>query len=196
VRRSPHDQLTVYAESIYSVDDLPGAIPKTTANENKGGLRFDRDFTSRLFVFVNADFMSDGLQDLNLRSVLGGGIGYRLIRSERTTLDLFVGPNFTRENYVEFQRNFAAAQAKQEFMHKFGQSTTVRQSASFFPQVGEGGASGINYRANFTFETVTRLNKWLGWQNNFSNDYVTNPPAGKKKNELVFTSGLNIAFRP
>lgn len=193
-RKSSHDKLTVYAESIYSVDDLPAAKPRTTANENKGGLRYDRDFTSRFFVFANADFMSDALQDLSLRSVLGGGIGYHLIKGERTTLDLLVGPNFTRENYVEFKRNLAAAQASEEFMHKFGKSTTVTQSLSFFPEVGEIGASGINYRASFTFESVTRLNKWLGWQNNFSDDYVKNPPAGKKQNELVFTSGLNIAL--
>ena len=193
-RKSPHDKLTVYAESIYSVDELPAAKPRTTANENKGGLRFDRDFTSRFFVFANADFMSDALQDLNLRSVLGGGIGYHVIKRDRTTLDLFGGPNFTREKYVEFERNLLAAQASEEFMHKVGKSTTVTQTLSFFPEVTEQGGSGINYRANFTFGTVTRLNKWLGWQNNFSDAYVTNPPAGKKQNELVFTSGLNIAL--
>jgi len=42
----------------------------------------------------------------------------------------------------------------------------------------------------------TKIVKWLGWENNVSDTYVTNPPSGKKQNELVFTSGLRIAFLP
>jgi hypothetical protein len=44
--------------------------------------------------------------------------------------------------------------------------------------------------------TVTKISKWLGWQNQFGDIYVTNPPAGKKQNDVVFTTGLNIAFTP
>jgi hypothetical protein len=36
----------------------------------------------------------------------------------------------------------------------------------------------------------------LGWQNQFGDIYVTNPPLGKKQNDIVFTTGLNIAFTP
>jgi hypothetical protein len=34
----------------------------------------------------------------------------------------------------------------------------------------------------------------LGWQNTFGDVYVTNPPGGKKKNDIVFTTGLNVTF--
>jgi len=82
---------------LFRVDDLSNASPHVTTNVNTGGLRFDHNLTSRFFVFANADFMSDGLQDLNLRSVLGGGGGYYLIKCDRTTLDVLGGANFTRE---------------------------------------------------------------------------------------------------
>ncbi|HKE08059.1 MAG TPA: DUF481 domain-containing protein, partial [Candidatus Acidoferrum sp.] len=65
------------------------------------------------------------------------------------------------------------------------------QNVAFFPDLT---SSEGNYRVNFTFGTITRIVKWLGWQNNFSDNYVTNPPAGKKQNELVFTSGLRVTF--
>ena len=42
--------------------------------------------------------------------------------------------------------------------------------------------------------TVTKISKWLGWQNQFGDIYVTNPPTGAKKNDVVFTTGLNFAF--
>jgi putative salt-induced outer membrane protein len=191
VRKVSREELTLYAESLYSIDDVAGASPHVTANVNRGGARLDHDFTSRLFVFANTDFMSDGLQDLNLRSVVGGGVGYHLINRDNATLKLLGGANFTRENYVETQRNLAAGQVGEELTLKLGKSTALLQNLAFFPDLTD---SGGNYRTNFSLGTVTKIAKWLGWQTNFSDTYVTNPPAGKKKNELVFTSGLRLAF--
>jgi hypothetical protein len=191
VRKVSREELALYAESLYATDDVAGARPHETANVNRGGARFDHDFISRFFLFANTDFMSDGLQDLNLRSVVGGGTGYHLIKRDNTTLNLLGGANFTRENYVEVQRNLAAGQVGEEFTLKFGKSTSLLQNLAFFPDLTD---SGGNYRTNFSLGTVTKIAKWLGWQNNFSDTYVTNPPAGKKQNELVFTSGLHLAL--
>jgi len=190
-RKVGRGNLILYAESLYSVDDLPKASPHITADEKKGGVRFDRDLTSRWFVFANADFMSDGLQDLNLRWVQGGGLGYHLIKSTRSTLDLLGGANFTRESYVEVQRNLAAGQFGEEFRLKLGGNTSLIQNSAYFPDITK---SGGNYRINFSLGTITTIAKSLGWQNNITDSYVTNPPAGKKRNEFVFTSGLHFAF--
>ena len=51
------------------------------------------------FAFVGADFMSNALQDLDLRGVYGGGLGYHAIKSDNTTLDLLAGLNYTHETY-------------------------------------------------------------------------------------------------
>jgi putative salt-induced outer membrane protein YdiY len=191
VRKVARNNLVLYAESIYSVDDLPNASPHITADQKRGGARFDHDLTSRLFAFANTDFMSDGPQDLNLRSVLGGGAGYHLVRRARTTLDLLGGANFTRENYIETQRNLAAGQVGEEFKRKLGKNTSLIQNSVYFPALTE--PSG-NYRINFSLGTITMITKFLGWQNNITDSYVTNPPAGKKRNEFVFTSGLHLDF--
>jgi putative salt-induced outer membrane protein YdiY len=191
VRKVSREELTLSAESLYAIDDVAGARPHVTANVNTGGARLDHDFGSRLFVFANTNFMTDGLQDLNLRSVVGGGVGYHLIKRDKATLNLLGGANFTRENYVEVQRNLAAGQVGEEFTLKVGKSTALMQNLAFFPDLTD---SGGNYRTTFSLGTVTKISKWLGWQNNFSDTYVTNPPAGKKQNELVFTSGLHVAF--
>jgi len=190
-RKTHRNQLTLYAQSIYSVDDLPTARPHITANENSGDVRFGRDLTQRLFVFSNTDFMSDGLQDLNLRFVQGGGVGYHLVSRERTTLDLLGGMNYTYEDYVEIQRNLGAGQVGEEFKLKLGKNTSLIQNVAFFPDLI---SNAGNYRVNFNFGTTTTIVKWLGWQNNFSDAYVTNPPIGKKQNELVFTSGFRISI--
>jgi len=35
----------------------------------------------------------------------------------------------------------------------------------------------------------------LGWQNQFAFIDISNPPAGTKRNDVVFTTGLNVAFK-
>jgi putative salt-induced outer membrane protein YdiY len=152
VRKASREQLTLYTESLYSYDDVAGARPHITTNVNRGGARFDHDFVSRLFLFANTDFMSDGLQDLNLRSVVGGGIGYRLINRDNATLKFLAGGNFTRENYVETQRNLAAGQLGEELTLKFGKSTALVQNLGFFPNLTDTG----NYRATFNGIAVGR----------------------------------------
>jgi putative salt-induced outer membrane protein len=195
IRTGLHNKLTMYAGSVYATSAT--ATPNVTANNNKGGVRYDRDITKRLFGFVNADFFTDALQDLNIRAVGGGGLGMHVIKSEATTLDLLGGINYTHENYTQVPpftghlvHNFVAGTLGDTLTHKLGKNTEITQDAYFFPNFQSAG----DYRATFDLGTVTKINKWLGWQNAFGDVYVTNPPFGKKKNDVVFTTGLNIAF--
>ena len=195
IRTGLRDKLTLYAGSVYATSAT--ATPNVTANNNKGGLRYDRDITKRLFGFVNADFFTDALQDLNIRAVGGGGLGFHVIKSDATTLDLLGGVNYTHENYTQVPplaghlvHNFAAGTIGENLTHKIDKATVITQDAYFFPDFKSGG----DYRATFDLATVTKINKWLGWQNAFGDVYVTNPPTDKKRNDLVFTTGINVSF--
>jgi putative salt-induced outer membrane protein YdiY len=190
IRQTLNDKLGLYANSVYATNNASGAVPATTANTAGGGLRYDHDLTPRVFGFVAGDFFSDALQTLNLRSVFGGGAGFHAIKSDRTTLDLLGGANYTHESYAALSRNFIALTIGEELMHKLTKSTVLNERLYFFPDLNSAG----DYRGTFDFATVTKMSKWLGWQNSFSDVYVTNPPVGKKKNDLIFTTGLNVSF--
>ncbi len=190
-RKTLHDHLGLYTNSVYATNDAPGATPKTTANAIQGGMRYDHDFTLHLFAYGSADFQTDSLQTLDLRSVFGGGVGLHAIQNDRTTLDLLGGFNYTREKYSLLpSRRFSAASVGEELNQKLGLNTVLTQKLYFFPNLNETG----EYRATFNLGTVTKLNKWLGWQNAFGDIYVTNPPAGSKQNDIQLTTGLNISF--
>jgi putative salt-induced outer membrane protein len=189
-RKTLNDKLGLYANSVYATNDAPGAIPSTTANAIHSGARYDHDLTKRLFAFAGADFATDDLQNLDLRSVLGGGLGLHAINTPATTLDLLTGLNYTHEAYTAFTRNFPAAILGEELTHKLGASTLLSQKLGLFPNLSDLG----EYRGTFDFGTVTKISKWLGWQNSVSDVYVTNPPLGKKKNDVILTTGLNISF--
>jgi len=204
VHPTEHDKTTLYASSIDTTNNL--ATPSTVANLNQGGIRYDHDLNPKVFAFVAGDFMSNALQYLDLRQVYSGGLGYHAIKSDRTTLDFLGGLNYTHETYSNgavvvagpppifasygVTNRFVALTLGDEWDQKVGKSTTLTQTLGFFPDLQQTG----DYRFTFNFGTVTKLNKWLGWQNQFGDIYVSNPPVGAKKNDLIFTTGLNITF--
>jgi len=199
-RKTLKDEITMYTNAVYATNDAPGAVPSTTANTVQGGARYARNFTPRVFGYGSADFQTDALQQLNLRSVLGGGLGLHAIKSDRTNLDFLFGLNYTRENYITFNRNFVGASVGEELSQKLGKSTVFLEKAYFFPDLSNPddptslNNGNFNYRATFNLGTVTKLSKWLGWQNAFGDIYVTDPPIGTKTNDIVLTTGINVSF--
>jgi putative salt-induced outer membrane protein len=189
-RKTLHDHLGLYANSVYATDDAPGVASGTTANAIQSGIRYDHDIIPRLFAFVGADFQTDALQTLDLRSVATGGLGVHVIKSDVTTFDVLGGLNYTREEYSSVTRNLAGLTLGEEITHKVGMNTLITEKLYLYPDLSNTG----EYRGIFNFGTVTKINKWLGWQNAVADTYVTNPPAGKKQNDVIFTTGLNVSF--
>jgi putative salt-induced outer membrane protein YdiY len=202
-----HDKITLYASSINTTNNL--ATPSTVASLEQGGFRYDHDVKPKLFVFGAADFMANALQFLDLRQVYTGGFGFHAIKSDRTILDFLGGLNYTHETYSNGTllipasppnpavyesygktNKFAALTLGEELDQKLGKSTVLTQNLGFFPNLQQTG----EYRFTFNLGTVTKIKKWLGWQNQFGDIYVSNPPTGSKSNDVIFTTGLNIAF--
>lgn len=205
VHATLNDKITLYASSIDTKNDL--ATPSTVANLETGGLRYDRNVNPRLFAFGAADFMSNALQFLDLRAVYSGGFGFHAIKSDKTMLNVLGGINYTHETYsngtpvtppttpATYQsygvtNRFAALTLGEELNQKLGKSTVVTQNLYFYPNLQQTG----EYRGTFNLGTVTKISKWLGWQNQFGDIYVSNPPIGAKKNDVLFTTGLNFSF--
>src|SRR5580692_6791183 len=207
-RATKDDKLSLYSTIVYGTNQL--ATPSTTANIETGGIRYDRNINPRMFGFISADFMSNALQDLNLRSVGSVGLGYHAVKSDRTTLDFLAGGNFTDEDYSEPAvpanptgtpptpeipamktiHNYGALTLGEELTHKLGKSTVLTEKLYLYPNLSETG----EYRGTFDLGWVTKISKWLGWQNAFSDIYVSNPPEGLKQNDVVLTTGLNVTF--
>jgi putative salt-induced outer membrane protein YdiY len=198
-----NDKITLYASSLYAKSDTPP--PSTvSANVEGGGLRYDRNINPKLFAFGAADFQANALQYLDLRGVYTGGFGYHAIKSDATTLNFLGGINFTHETYSNggliagtnafvsygVTNKFAALTLGEELLHKLGKSTVVTQNFYFFPDLSD----TSSYRGTFNLGTVTKISKRFGWQNQFGDIYVSNPPVGAKKNDIVLTTGLNYSF--
>jgi putative salt-induced outer membrane protein len=193
------DKTTLYYNSVYSHDGLHSV---TTADTSAAGLRYDHNVNPKLFAFGTLDFATDALQQLDLRTVTGGGFGWHAIAKPVRQLDVLGGVVWTHESYgaiaatattaavPALTHSFAALDFGQQYTEKFGKSTTFTEQAYIFPDM----ADTSQFRFTLNSGLSTKINGFLSWQTALSDVYVTNPPAGTKDNDLVLTTGLGFNF--
>jgi putative salt-induced outer membrane protein len=199
VRATSTDKTVLYFNDVYSHDSVAGI---TTADSTNAGLRYDHNVNPKLFTFGTADFNVNGLQDLDLRTILGGGFGWHAIAKPNRTMDVLGGVVWTHESYSSIPatattalvpaetNSFAALDFGEQFTQKFGKATTFTEQAYIFPDLQD--TSQFRFTLNSGFST--KINNFLSWQTAFSDVYVTNPPSGTKDNDVVLTTGLGFTF--
>jgi putative salt-induced outer membrane protein YdiY len=196
-RVAPRDKLSLYATSVYATDNTtpPG---RTTANSIQGGARFDYNLTPRLFAFALADFAYDEFQHLDLRSVLGGGLGLHVIKTASTTFDVFAGGDYDREKFspnpplvlTNVTRNVAEVDVGEELNWRLNNRVSLDERFSAFPNLSDLG----QYRFQFDATAATKLKNWLSWQITLSDRYLSNPLPGLKSNDELLSTGLRLSF--
>ena len=196
-RVTNRNKLSLYATSVYATDNTTPPS-RTTANSIQGGARFDHDLRPRLFVFAIADFAYDEFQHLDLRSVLGGGVGLHVIKTENTRFDVFAGGDYDHEKYspnpplvlTDTTRNVAEVVLGEELSWKLNHRVSVSERFSAFPNMSDIG----QYRFQFDGTAATKLKNWLSWQITVSDRYLSNPLPGLKSNDELLSTGLRVTF--
>jgi putative salt-induced outer membrane protein YdiY len=189
VRTTRTDKTLLYSNFLYS--ENANAVPTTSANSTAGGARYDHNLNPRLFAFGTGDFSSNALQDLDLRSIIGGGFGWHPVKTPRQTLDLLGGVVWTHESYSPTPTNsFAALDLGEVYSRKLGANSLLTEQAFFYPDLIQ--TSQYQFAIDSTFST--KLGKVLSWQTAFSDRYTSFPPPGTLTNDVVLTTGLGITL--
>jgi putative salt-induced outer membrane protein len=188
-RETLRDKTTLYGASVYNRETTNG-VSRTVANTFRFGGRYDRDINRNWFGYGFTDLEHNGLQNLNLRWVVGGGVGYHAIRNERTKLDLLSGLDVSREFFDgdDNDRTSLEAQLGQTLNHQFTPRVSLKEQLFFFPNLSEGG----EYRINFDAALITDITRRIAWQVTLSDRYLSNPPNGFKQNDLLLTTGVKV----
>lgn len=189
-RATSRDKISVYYTQIFASSDTNG-VNATTANAKRGGIGYSLDFTHRWFVFGAVDLENDQFQNLDLRFVPGGGIGYHIIKTDTTQFDAVLGASLNKEFFTSgLDRTSAEMLVGEELTHKFNMTTSLHEKLVFFPNLTYTG----NYRMNFDMTLATAIRKWFSWQFTASDRYITNPDPGRKTNDLLFATGVRLNF--
>jgi putative salt-induced outer membrane protein YdiY len=184
------DKTSLYFNIIKASAQVNGKSA-STAQAVRGGLAYDHNVNPRLFVNVFNDYEYDRFQDLDLRFVLGGGLGFHAVKTERSRLDLLGGADFNRSSFsTPSTRKSAELYWGNEYSLKLNAATSLVQSFRMFNDLSNTG----DYRMNFDIGASTKLSKWLNWNVSLSDRYLNNPATGRKANDLLYTTGLGITF--
>jgi len=206
VRATDRDKVTAYATAVYGKTDVPPPS-QVTAHQVAGGVRGDININPRWFAFAATDFNSNALQHLDLQNVVVGGAGAHIIKTKNTQFDIFAGAGYNQEYFGSYlvanptpppatsavaavtQKN-AELNAGETFDAKMGRRSTFSQTFNYFPNLT--GPSG--YRFTFSSVLSTAISKWLGWQFSVTDNFLSNPPAAIKGNDLLISTGLRVTF--
>jgi hypothetical protein len=211
VRATRTDKTSLYFNTLYSENS--NAIPSTSANQSGGGIRYDHNLTKAAFVFGTGDFLADELQNLDLRSIVGGGFGWHAAKTPKQTLDVLGGLVWTHEDYASFctpvvtpctvsvlpatatftpavTNSFAALDLGEQYMRKFGGNSVLTEQAFIYPDLNS--LSQYQLTANASFST--KLAKMFNWVTTVSDNYTSFPPVGTLDNDLILTTGLGVTL--
>jgi len=189
-RQAGKNKMGLYFNQVYASQS--NVVPYgATANRISGGYRIDRDVNSKMFVFGTTDFDYDRFLDLDLRSVLGGGLGYHIWKSGGGFWDFNAGGVYNREKFgTGLIRKSGEVLLGEESSHKLMGSVKFYQKAILYPNLSNRG----EYRLNFDAGAAMPIFKWLEWNIGFSDRYLSNPIPGKKSNDLLYTTGIRFSF--
>lgn len=85
-------------------------------------------------------------------------------------------------------RSSAEAQVGQTLSHRFSPRVSLKEQLFILPNLTNGG----EYRINFDASLITDISRRIGWQVTLSDRYLSNPPPGLEKNDLLLTTGLKV----
>lgn len=188
-RATRTDKTSLYANTLYSKN--AHAVPSTSANTTAGGLRYDHNLNPRLFAFGTGDFSTNALQNLDLRSIVGGGAGWHPIKAPKQALDILGGLVWTHESYSPSPTNsFAALDLGEQYTRKLGAASGFTEQAYFYPDLSKTGQYQLSVDSTFS----TRLGKRFNWQTTFSDRYTSFPPVGTLDNDVILSTGLGLTL--
>jgi putative salt-induced outer membrane protein len=171
----------------------------TTANRIGGTGLYSRDITPDWFGFGELDLLHDIPSDLSLRTTIGSGIGYHVIKKPDQTFDLSGGLAYTMDRYRHAQRiedetrdryNHAELLLAEESNNKLTDNTTFKQKLTVYPNLRNTG----DVRTVFDAGLSVAMTRQLALTATLSHRYDSRPGEGLGRNDTLFVTGVSLRF--
>lgn len=194
VKATQQDKVSLYGNAQYA-----SSAGKTTGEQFRLGSRYDHNLGTQWFGFGGLDLERNKFANLKLRSQLSGGLGYHLIKHDRTTFDLFGGLGYTSDKYIAAMLidganrsayNYASLVLGEESTHKLSDSTSFKQRLTLVPNLKNSG----EYRANWDAGLAVAMSKTMNLNVGFSLARNSEPGPGRKATDTLLTTGISVKF--
>jgi putative salt-induced outer membrane protein len=178
-------------EWAFGADGAYGENNSVKNSETLHGFgQYNRLFSDRFFGYFRVDGLHDGIADLDYRVMLAPGAGYYFIKQKTTSLAGELGPGYVFEKRGGSADSFATLRVAERFEHKLSDRARVWQNAEFLPEVSD----FQNYVINFEAGVAATITKNLELSVVLQDNYVNQPAAGRKCNDVKLISGVTYKF--
>ena len=198
VRATTADKITLGANANYGRSRQNG-VTETTSEKWAAGGQYDFNLSPRLYAFGKLGLEGDKLADLDLRSTLAAGLGYKLISTPQTSFDLLAGVAYTTDKYGDLQTiggrtdtrfSRSSLMLGEASSHELSSTVSFKQRLELYP-----GLSGDKAKlAKFTAGLGVAMSSTMQLTVGLTDNYNSKPPLGMKKNDLGVFTGVNLKF--
>jgi putative salt-induced outer membrane protein YdiY len=188
-------QYDAKAKSLFKADAayLRGsAEEETTVDRTAAGIRFERKLTDRAFAFAEGRYLRDRFKDIRYLITPLAGVGYVLVKSDRTTfsVDTAVGAAFEKEG--DFDSTTSAALKFGELLvWKISSTATLTQAGSALYKMDDF-ADALYHLEVALAASVTR---WSELKVALADDYKNRPADPTvDKNDVALVAAFVMKF--
>ena len=194
VRATDRDKWSVYLKSNYARSG-----DATTTEQTRLGGRIDRSLSPAYFGYGALEFENNRFANLALRSMLSAGMGWHAIKSPTTTFDIFGGVGYSDDQYrdpmvvggqLRDNYRYASLPLGEESTHRLSETTSAKQRLLVVANLKDTG----EYRATWDAGLAVAMTKGMNLTVGLSVLYNSDPGAGRKSTDTLFTTGIAIKF--
>lgn len=163
----------------------------TTARNTYGALKYDYNFSASVYGFLSLEMLSDRFRDLQLRTVVSSGLGYKVVAETDISWEVELGLAYISENFFRGEDDARLGlKVGSKLAWEFIRGISLTDTTIYYPSFED--SSRYIYRNEASVATLLGA----GWSLKISNiiDYNNEPPPQVEKRDSLWILGLQYAF--
>ncbi len=170
-----------------------GSDFNTTDRLYRGSTQYDRPLSDRLFAYARVQAERDGVADLDLRTIVGPGIGYKLIDRSDFSFELQSGISWVHEDYEDdsMDTDYPSSVVRWDLDKALHDAVHFFHEGEWVPSLRE-----FNDMQLLTTETGLRVDLVKGWfgEAKVHWELNTKPASGKERQNMDYIFALGWGF--
>jgi len=162
-----------------------------TSRNTFGAMKFDHFFTENFFTGLSLELLKDEFKDLNLRAIIGLGLGYRIWNDDVKTLEVEAGATFFSEDLdVGQDDQFMSGRIGVTYSYKILENLLFKDYMLYYPSFEE----PKEYRLRNEAALISQLGQ--GWSLKLAHifDQNSDPSPGIEDKDQQFIFALQYSF--
>jgi putative salt-induced outer membrane protein YdiY len=195
-RKWSKDEILLGATAGYgentSTDPVDGSDEHNTTDQfAKAFGQWNHLFSEKFYGGVRADGLYDAIAGVDYRFTVSPLAGYYLIKNAKTFLAVEAGPGFVAENLAHRDADqYVTLRLAERFEHKFTDRAKIWESVEYMPRIDDFG----DYVLNAEVGVSAGITEHVDLRAVLQDTYRSEPPAGRKNNDLKLIVGVGYKF--